>query len=235
VRRTIVVGDVHGCLAELEELLAKVALAGDDGLVFVGDLVARGPDSRGVLGLVRRLGARVALGNHEQRMLEAYAARREGRALPRLDPTHARLLDELDATEWSELAALPLSVELPEHELRVVHAGVVPGVAFSEQDPWLVTHIRSISEDGVPSAKSGPLWGTRYEGPPHVAFGHNARKDPQLHRDATGLDTACVYGNALTALVLPEGARVPPPDVRRDALVSVAARRAYADYGRPLA
>jgi hypothetical protein len=235
VRRSIVIGDVHGCSAELEELLDKVALASDDAVWFVGDLVAKGPDSRGVLALARRFGAGVALGNHEERMLEARAARREGRALPRLDPTHAALLEELDDAEWAELEAMPLKLELPEHGVRIVHAGVVPGIPFEAQDPWLVTHIRSIGEDGKPSSKWGPLWGARYEGPPHIVFGHNARKDPQLHRDATGLDTSCVYGGRLTALVLPEGSKVPRAADREDALVSIPARRAYADYGRPLA
>lgn len=232
--RTIVIGDVHGCSAELQTLLDKLALATDDQLVFVGDLVAKGPDSRGVLALVRKLHARVALGNHEERVLAARKALAKDETPPRLDPTHQALLETLDDEEWTELESLPLSVELPEHEIRVVHAGVVPGIPFSEQDPWLVTHMRSISEDGVPSSKWGPLWGARYAGPPHVVFGHNARKEPQLHPDATGLDTACVYGGALTALVLPAGARVPSPSERRDALVSTPARRAYSDYGRPL-
>jgi len=234
VQRTIVVGDVHGCLAELEDLLAKVALAGDDRLVFVGDLVAKGPDSRGVVALVRKLGARVALGNHEEHALATRKAQKEGRLLKRPEGTHARLLDELEEEDWALIESLPLGIELSEHELRVVHAGLVPGIPFAEQDPWLVTHIRSISEDGVPSAKWGPDWGARYAGPPHVVFGHNARKDPQLHRDATGLDTACVYGGTLTALVLPEGTRVPLIADRPDALVSMPARRAYSDYGRPL-
>ncbi|HEY3494530.1 MAG TPA: metallophosphoesterase family protein [Polyangiaceae bacterium] len=234
MRRTILVGDVHGCSAELQSLLDKVALASGDQLVFVGDLVAKGPDSRGVLRLMRELGARSVIGNHEERVLAGRAAERADRTPPRLDPTHRALLEELEDEEWAELEALPLGIELPEHELRIVHAGVVPGIPFAEQDPWLLTHIRSISEDGVPSSKWGPLWGARYTGPPHVVFGHNARKDPQLHPDATGLDTACVYGGELTALVLPEAARLPAPADRRDALVAVPARRAYSDYGRPL-
>jgi hypothetical protein len=73
-----------------------------------------------------------------------------------------------------------------------------------------------------------------YQGPPHIVFGHNARQVPQLHLDATGIDTACVYGGALTALVLPAGTEPPRLADRRDALVSVRARRVYADYGREL-
>ena len=58
--RSIVIGDVHGCAIELDGLLDKLALASDDRLYFVGDLVAKGPESRRVLTLARKLGAKVA-------------------------------------------------------------------------------------------------------------------------------------------------------------------------------
>jgi hypothetical protein len=234
VAQTIVIGDVHGCRVELETLLEKLGPGGDDAVVLVGDLVARGPDSRGVLKLVRNLGARVVLGNHEERLLKARAARRAGTALPKMGKTHQILFQDLDAEDWAMLEALPLWLDLPEAGLRVVHAGLVPGVPMEQQDPWVLTHVRSLAEDGTPSAKWGTPWGKRYEGPPHVVFGHNARKDPQLLPHATGLDTACVYGGALTARVLPAGAPLPSPSERRDALVSIPAREAYYDYGQPL-
>ncbi|HEX8909086.1 MAG TPA: metallophosphoesterase, partial [Anaeromyxobacteraceae bacterium] len=60
--RTIVVGDVHGCLEELDELLRLVELRpGFDRLVFVGDLLDRGPDSLGVVRRARELRARSVL------------------------------------------------------------------------------------------------------------------------------------------------------------------------------
>jgi hypothetical protein len=234
MNRTIVVGDVHGCADELQSLLDLVALGKDDTLAFVGDLVARGPSSRRVLALVRSLGALAVRGNHEERLLGARAAQRIGAPPPKLGRTHQALFEELDDEDWAELEALPLSLELRGGGLRVVHAGVVPGIPFEAQDPYLLTHLRSLGEDGTPSVKWGTPWGKTYAGPPHVVFGHNARRDPQLHPDATGLDTGCVYGGALTALVLPEGAPIPPPAERGDVLVAVRARSAYSDYGAPL-
>jgi hypothetical protein len=233
MQRLIVVGDVHGCSSELDALLDQLAVTSTDQLALVGDLVAKGPNSRLVLKLVRELGAAVAVGNHEQRLLEARAAKREGRPLPKLDSTHERLLGELTDDDWAMLEALPLWLDLGER-YRVVHAGIVPGVPMPEQDPYHLTHLRSISESGQPSTKWGPPWGARYTGPPHIVFGHNARRDPQLHPHATGLDTGCVYGGALTALVVPKDSDPPEPRDRADALVSQPARRAYSDYGGPL-
>lgn len=231
---TIIIGDVHGCAAELAELLSRLGPGQGDQVLFVGDLVARGPDSQGVLRLIRELGARAVRGNHEERLLAARAARRKGELGPRLGASHAALVASLTDEEWAQLEALPLKIDLEEHALRIVHAGVVPGVPWENQEPRMVTHLRSIGSDGTPSDRHGRLWGTLYEGPPHVVFGHNARLDVQLHAHATGLDTGCVYGGKLTALVLPKGSALPPVDSRRDALVQVAAHAQHSDYGRPL-
>jgi hypothetical protein len=232
--RSIFIGDVHSCAAELAELLSAVAIGSDDRVYFVGDLLTRGPDALGVLSLFRAVRARSAVGNHEQRLLAARHARQRGETGPKLGSSHAEVAAQLSDDDWAVLESFPLWLDVPEHGVRVVHAGVVPGVPFEAQDPWLLTHLRSIGDDGKPSEKWGTLWGSLYRGSPHIVFGHNARQRPQLHPDATGLDTACVYGGSLTALVLPEGSAPPPADSRLDALVSVRAQRAYSDYGRAL-
>lgn len=229
--RSLIVGDVHGCSAELDDLLARVGFGSDDQVWFVGDLVARGPDSRGVLRRVRELGARSVLGNHEQRLLAAREARRRGEAEPWLSSSHRQVLAELSDNDWEQLAALPLYIDLPEHGLRIVHAGLVPGVPVDEQDPWIMTHIRSFDADGRPSSRwHSTLWAQTYRGAPHVVFGHNAMRHPQVHPDATGLDTGCVYGGALTALVLDAGQAPPPAGERARALASAPARRAYCEF-----
>jgi hypothetical protein len=228
VSRTIVVGDVHGCAAELELLLEKLALSSADRVHFVGDLVARGPDTHGVLGIVRSLGGRAVIGNHERRLLAARASRERGEKAPPLGSAHLSLLQTLDAADWALLESLPYYLDVPEHGLRIVHAGVVPGIPIQDQDPFWLTHLRSFDEQGRPSDRSNPeRWAKRYAGPPHVVFGHDARAGIQLHPWATGLDSGCVYGKELTALVLETGQTPAPPAERAGSLVSVKARERY--------
>jgi hypothetical protein len=218
--RTIIVGDLHGCRDELDSLLGWVGFGSGDRLVVVGDVATRGPDPRGTVRLLRQLGAVGVRGNHEDRLL----ARIDGR-LARRDPYQglvgraARELREKDV-EW--LRALPLWLDLPEHGLTVVHAGLLPGKAIREQTPETLMYLRTIEHDGerVP-------WAEAWDGPPHVVFGHHAVLGLQVHRAATGIDTACVYGGRLTALVLRRGEHPPPARDRLDALVSVPARRSY--------
>jgi hypothetical protein len=222
--RTIIVGDLHACRDELEALLDWVGFGSADRLVCVGDLVVRGPFPRGTLDLLRRIDARAVRGNHDDKLIRWHASPK----IP-LNEQHRRTAARLRKRHWSFLAALPLWLDLPEHGVRVVHAGVTPGVAIEMQDPKTMLYIRSIAADGRPlEQRDKILWGEQYRGPPHVVFGHNAMPEPQLHPWATGIDTGCVYGGRLTALVLRAGEHPPPVELRRDALVSVPARRRYA-------
>ena len=76
--RTIAIGDIHGCSLALAALLETIAPQPDDRLIFMGDYVDRGPNSRGVLDLVIELTTRCEviplLGNHELLLLAALAA-----------------------------------------------------------------------------------------------------------------------------------------------------------------
>jgi hypothetical protein len=232
--RTVFIGDVHSCADELADLLDRVALTSDDHVLLTGDLLSRGPKPHEVLKLFREVGARAPIGNHERRLLDAHHARKSGEKGPRLSPSHQQIVHELTDEDWALLDELPLLIDVPEHNTVLVHAGIDPKLPLSAQDPWVLTHVRSIDAEGNPSEKWGTPWGQLYFGPQHIVFGHNARKHPQLHPFATGLDTGCVYGGRLTAMVLPSGE--PPPRIaeRADSLFSVPARHEYSDYGRGL-
>src|ERR1700721_1393367 len=86
MQRTLAIGDVHGCLEELRELLRVARYRADtDRLVFVGDLVDRGPDPVGVVREVRALAnagdVLVMMGNHEEKLVRWFKREDEERTL----------------------------------------------------------------------------------------------------------------------------------------------------------
>ena len=214
--RTVIVGDVHGCLDELLTLVEHCGSPRDTRYVMVGDLVAKGPDSQGVVAWARATRVEAVLGNHVAAVLRV--------GDPDVDPPprahHVAVAETLRDDDLAWLAARPLWIEVegtaPASHL-VVHGGLVPGVPLAEQERKHLLNLRSITDAGEPTKKiEGTPWGALWKGPPHAVFGHDAVRGLQRHPWATGLDTGCVYGGALTALVLPRGD-----------LVSIRAKRAY--------
>src|SRR5690242_14923795 len=115
--RSIFIGDVHGCARELGTLLDRIGPTTEDAVYFVGDLVARGPDTPGVLRLFRQVGAKGVVGNHEARLLEVRRARLAGEPTTRMGPTHEELLAKLPDADWALLEALPLYLKVDENEV----------------------------------------------------------------------------------------------------------------------
>jgi hypothetical protein len=213
--RTLIIGDVHGCFDELLAVLARARRTPADRVVLVGDLVAKGPDSLGVIRWARTSGADAVLGNHDAHLLRAL----HGEA--KVGAGHRAIAEKLDADDVAWLEARPLWLRLDHAADRphlVVHGGLVPGVPLEQQTRDHLLNLRSITTEGEPSKRiEGAPWASIWRGPEHVVFGHDAVRGLQLQPFATGLDTGCVYGRELTALVLPTGE-----------LVSVPALRAYA-------
>lgn len=195
---------MHGCLGELEELLHVAGWSATDELVFVGDLVAKGPDSQGVVQLAREKGALSVLGNHDAHVLKV---RHTGDGKKH----HTEVARALTADDWRYLEAMPLY--LPFDGFLVAHGGLVPGVALERQERDVVINIRSIDPQGKPSRRieDGVPWGSMWPGPDHVVFGHDAIRGLQQWPHATGLDTGCVYGRKLTGLWWPERKLVSVP------------------------
>lgn len=203
--RTLIIGDVHGCIEELDALLAKMRASAGDRVVFVGDLVAKGPGSRRVVQRARELGAITVRGNHEEHVLGFRRAALEGAPLPRIGRSHREVVESLDDEDWDYLFGTPTYLELPEARATVVHAGLAPGVPLAEQTREHLLNMRSIRPDGSISSRieEGVPWAARWAGPERVFFGHDAVRGLQLHPRAIGLDTGCVYGGELTGVELP--------------------------------
>ena len=199
---TYAIGDVHGCAALLDALLERIAdHAGDRAhrLVFLGDYIDRGPDSAAVLRTVSRLNwaepERVVclMGNHERMLLDALqtplAAEHwlynGGEAT--LAAFGAREVGDLprDTLDWLE--GLPT---LHGDDARwYVHAGFRPGAEIPDPDDHTRLWIREPFLDGD------------HDFGRHVVHGHSPQRNgrPEIRRFRTNLDTAAVYGGALTA------------------------------------
>ena len=211
MRRTLLIGDVHGCNDELGELLKKAGWTSEDRLVLVGDLVAKGPDSTGVVKRARELGALAVLGNHDAHLLDVRAGLSK-------KAHHSKLAASMSEDDWKYLDQLPLWLDFPELNCLVVHGGLIPGVELERQPRHVLLNMRSLDAEGHASMRvdGGVPWASRWPGPRHVVFGHDALRGLQQHPHATGLDTGCVYGRELTGLWLPE-----------NRLVSVKAHRVW--------
>lgn len=203
--RLIAIGDVHGCLDKLDRLLAEIGpRPGRDRLIFLGDLIDRGPDSRGVidrvLDLIRSGLAVTALkGNHEAMLLEAVHGQlglglweiNGGRAtLSSYGLTGRPRPEDLPAEHLSFLASQPLF--LREGETIFVHAGLKPGRPLDRQEERDLLWIRK------EFIYSDHDW--EYK----IVFGHTPFREPYVSGKLTGIDTGAVYGGRLTALILPE-------------------------------
>ncbi len=140
--RTVVIGDIHGCYDELLALLEKAGLEADDRVIAVGDLIVKGKKNKEVLDLFSsdpRFSS--VIGNHDLAILNFW----RGGAAP-LKNSQKRACAELEIEKEryaAYLSSLPFIIDLGSH--AVVHAGVRPGIALSEQLPEDLTELRFAS------------------------------------------------------------------------------------------
>ncbi|KAK2799719.1 hypothetical protein FQN50_008367 [Emmonsiellopsis sp. PD_5] len=261
-KRLIVVGDVHGCVDELQQLLEKASFNSRKGdhLIFTGDLIAKGPKSVEVVELAQKHGASCVRGNNEDRVL---LTRRELRTStsPRnrerssadkepdqrdddVQPDYKEriLADSLsdEQAEWLDTCPVMLKVGsiTGMGDVVVVHGGLVPGVELERQDPSVVMSMRSIDLlTHVPSSSSkGMSWTklfnkhqsnlaaarqsappgdhARYSAATTVIYGHDSQSSPSIKKYTKGLDTGCVKGGKLSAMIIEDGGKTSVESVK---------------------
>jgi len=199
--RTLIIGDIHGCYDELRDLFDAVALAADDRVVSVGDLVDRGPQPGEVVRWFReRAGAVVIMGNHERKHVRQVFSYSQEITRLQLGDGYA------DACAW--MRGLPYYFEMP--EVRVVHAALIPGVPLAEQPEHVLAGTTSgeaeLRARGFGGDGAGGWWHEHYTDAVPVVFGHHVVGPEPLVREGKvyGIDTGACHGHRLTALSVPE-------------------------------
>lgn len=220
-RRVYAIGDVHGRNDLLLQLLEKIIQ--DDGerdkarseIIFLGDLVDRGPDSAGVIDTVMQLksklgNVRFLMGNHEEVYLAAATGDEKSvRFFNRIGGRETILSYDISKEEYNELDIPQLASRITtlfprkhvdfisgfEDQIIIgdyafVHAGIRPGVPLAEQRK---KDLRWIREEFLAT------------GEPHekvIVYGHTISDEVVEAGNRIGIDTGAYYSNRLTALAL---------------------------------
>ncbi|MEJ8802398.1 metallophosphoesterase [Pontibacter sp. H249] len=222
-----IIGDVHGCFGELVALLEQlnfeinfnqeqqryeIRRTDESIILFVGDLVDRGPNSPEVVRLVMDMVdaglAYCVSGNHDDKLLRMLQGR-SVRVRHGLEVT-VEQLKSYD-TKFKErmklfLAELPHHIILDEGRLVVAHAGLeehhhgrnnrdvrdlcLYGPTTGDTD-----------EHGLPIRLD---WAAEYCGKAIVVYGHTPVHEPLWRNNTINIDTGCVFGGRLTALTYPD-------------------------------
>jgi serine/threonine protein phosphatase 1 len=214
------IGDIHGERERLDELLAVLPLRADDRLVFMGDYVDRGPDSRGVIDRLIRLEKErectFLIGNHESMFLDFL-----GWTDAKCFAGDAFLMNGGDRTlvsyEYFDSDLEPTEFRLPpshakffkklklhhrEGDYLFVHAGLSRAALECDDVDYALR--RAAAED--------ILWNRTTADMPHklgvtIVYGHTPANDLEVRWNSPfsiGIDTGAVYGGKLTAIRLPD-------------------------------
>jgi len=203
--KIFVIGDVHGCLEMLQRLIDKIEWnPASDRLIFIGDYIDRGENSKGVIDFILKLKEdstfiQCLIGNHEQMFidylsgvdsqssllngglttLKSYEKIRRGKDDPLIPPSHLDFF-----------SSLLTMIELEHY--YIVHAGFQPHIEIEDQS---LNDMIWIREEFIYSD---------YDFGKLVIFGHTPFNSPLIMKNKIGIDTGAVFGNYLTCLELPE-------------------------------
>jgi len=240
-----IIGDVHGCFDELQELMTmlgysvqrngdgyQVSVPENRKAIFLGDLVDRGskiPDVlRLVMGMVQAGTALCVPGNHDMKLLQKLRGK-DVKMAHGLADSVAQL--ETESPEFKSrlaefLDGLISHYVLDDGKLVVAHAGMK-----EEMQGRGSGAIRSFALFGETTGETDEFglpvrynWAADYRGRASVVYGHTPITEPQWLNRTINIDTGCVFGGNLTALRYPE-----------KEIVSVPARRVYYEPAKPLA
>jgi serine/threonine protein phosphatase 1 len=205
-KKIFAVGDIHGCYEKLVAMMKILPWNKDNGdvLLFIGDYVDRGPQSRDVVEYLVRLkkrgGTTVFLkGNHEKMLLDYYI-KQQDQMLYVANGGGETIASYVEGGIGRKAFVLPedhlefllsLSLYYESDDYIFVHAGLRDGVPLDKQ---VEDDLLWIREEFIYSA---------YDWTKRVVFGHTALETPFVTPGKIGIDTGAVYGNKLTAVELP--------------------------------
>ena len=229
--RVITIGDVHGCFDELNELITKLEPTQDDLIVFLGDLVERGPASEDVVQLVKKmsntLNTHCVLGNHCEKQIRYRYHVLKNKEDPkykvpmRCPPAY----NELSESSLEFLQGLPHAVFIDNKgteetfPIVCVHAGLAPSLFNQEANAFIrnryftrnvkdnkITPVKSIEIEDIWYVPEGSYpWYHYFDARWTVCYGHSVYWHPEVVNNTVSCDGGCCFGGCLRAWVKEPG------------------------------
>ena len=202
--RIFAIGDIHGCRTHLIRMLDLIPWNPEkDRILFIGDYIDRGNDSKGVVDIVEQIKREYPqticlLGNHERMLLDYLGGRDRmlyffnggGKTLESYGlSARDNVVKGIPKSHREFFMNLQLYFETDDY--LFVHAGLRPNIPLERQDPHDLVWIR---EDFF-------MADVQYE--KTIIFGHTPFREPLVQPGKIGIDTGAVYGNKLTCIELP--------------------------------
>ena len=207
--RLIVYGDIHGCYEELVKLRNLLDIRSGDIEVCVGDILTKGKDSLKTLRYIQKNNIQSVLGNHEDKLLRFIEHSQISKINPiTLDEDEQSIINDLNSDDIQFLKNLPLFIR--QESLTIVHGGLLNNQQLkniSKKDKGKLLRLRYIDQKGnfIPFGEedeNSQFWADLYNGNEgFVIYGHQTFEEANISPNSIGIDTGCVYGNKLTAVI----------------------------------
>jgi len=207
--KLIVYGDIHGCYQEFKSLRKKINPQKDDIEICVGDIITKGKDSIKILDFVIEQNIKSVLGNHEDKIIRYLNHQNSNKKNPiQLDEDEQNIVDNMTKKHIEYLEHLPLYFKF--ENITVVHGGLQNNMSLNElskRDKQKLLRMRFLDQNENyltlgKENKESVFWADVYNGKNgFIVYGHQWSKEVKKSQFALGIDTGCVYGNKLTAVV----------------------------------
>ena len=210
--KLIIYGDIHGCYDEFISLRNQINPQKNDIEVCAGDIITKGKKSIKTLDFIIKNNIKSVCGNHEDKIIRYLNHQKSNKENPIiLNNDEQNIIDNLTEKHIQFLENLPLFLKF--QNIIIVHGGLQNYMNLnnlSKKDKQRILRLRYLDENyefiayGKEDEKS-IFWTDIYDGNQgFIIYGHQWLKEVNKSKFAIGIDTGCLYGNKLSAIVFPD-------------------------------
>lgn len=205
----IIYGDIHGCYNELVALRNKIKPNMGDTEICVGDIITKGKQSIKTLRYIQQHDIQSVLGNHEDKLLRYLQHEKSAKQNPiTLDADEQDIISQLNQEDIDYLSNMPLFKRFD--DITVLHGGLQNHHNLSKLSKHAkskILRMRYLDKNGDfitygQEDTESIFWADKYDGNQgFVVYGHQKFSEIKISKNALGIDTGCVYGDSLSAVV----------------------------------